>query len=283
MTEPHHDLPGAPSERPLVDGQISRLYRQHARAEPPAAVDQHILAAARAAVVEQARVARQPVWWLRWRTPLALATTLVLTLTLSLIHEQQPKEAPPTFSDERALSAKRSDDGRPPSAVQAMPAAPPAPTVAPPAGATVAPAAEGGKEGVREQNASGPTNDHALRQRANRVENGPALPAAAALSEDKAAGAAKSESQSASSPAPASRGPASVQGEGVLAQDVAAVDAAPAEAEVRSEATDARPAAVWLDEIRALRRAGKSAEAERQLAAFRRAHPNFRLPKEFRQ
>ena len=53
MTEPHHDLPGAPSDLPLVDGRISRLYRQYATAEPPAAVDQHILAAARAAEDER--------------------------------------------------------------------------------------------------------------------------------------------------------------------------------------------------------------------------------------
>jgi hypothetical protein len=48
-------------------------------------------------------------------------------------------------------------------------------------------------------------------------------------------------------------------------------------------ADSARPPDVWLEEIRTLRRAGKTEEAQRQLNEFRLAHPDYVLPEEFRQ
>jgi hypothetical protein len=85
MTEPRPDSPSDP--------EISRLYRQHSTDEPSPAVDQRILAAARAALAGRPANPRGG-WWQRWRTPLALATTLLLTVTLSLLHERQPAELP---------------------------------------------------------------------------------------------------------------------------------------------------------------------------------------------
>jgi hypothetical protein len=83
MTEPRPDSPSDP--------EISRLYRQHSTDEPSPAVDQRILAAARAALAGRPANPRGG-WWQRWRTPLALATTLLLTVTLSVLHERQPAE-----------------------------------------------------------------------------------------------------------------------------------------------------------------------------------------------
>ena len=80
MSEMQQDFHGDP--------QVSALYREHAHDEPSAAVDERILAAARAAVSAPAAAAGR-TWWQRWRTTLALGTTLVLTLTLSLLHERQ--------------------------------------------------------------------------------------------------------------------------------------------------------------------------------------------------
>jgi predicted Zn-dependent protease len=44
-----------------------------------------------------------------------------------------------------------------------------------------------------------------------------------------------------------------------------------------------RSPAAWLEEIRALMREGKAEEAARQLREFRRTHPDYPLPEEFRQ
>ena len=76
MTEPHHDSPGAASNPLPIDAQLSRLYRQHAKAEPPAAVDQHILAAARAALdLAQTTEALHTDRAWRWLAPaIALST-----------------------------------------------------------------------------------------------------------------------------------------------------------------------------------------------------------------
>ena len=60
--------------------------------------------------------------------------------------------------------------------------------------------------------------------------------------------------------------------------------AAPRSAPLLKSTTDsARSPAAWLDEIRALRRAGKAEEAERQLSEFRLAYPDYPVPEEFRQ
>ncbi|HMH17601.1 MAG TPA: hypothetical protein VK572_05575 [Burkholderiales bacterium] len=38
----------------------------------------------------------------------------------------------------------------------------------------------------------------------------------------------------------------------------------------------------WLEDIRQLRAQGKTAEAERELAEFRKRYPDYRLPEDFR-
>ena len=82
MTEPRQDL--------QTDPQVSRLYREHAQAEPSAAIDQYILARARQAVTAPPPGARRTGWWTRWRMPLTLLTTVMLTVTLTLLVERQP-------------------------------------------------------------------------------------------------------------------------------------------------------------------------------------------------
>jgi hypothetical protein len=51
----------------------------------------------------------------------------------------------------------------------------------------------------------------------------------------------------------------------------------------KSRAGGVRAAGVWLEEIRALRAAGKSEQAEQQLREFRVAYPDYVLPEEFRR
>lgn len=191
-----------------TDAQVSRLYRQYSSAEPSLAVDRRVLAAARAALAD--RPVRSRGGWQRWRTPLALATTLALSLTLALLHERPPAEL-----DDQAK-------GR----------------------------------GAAEQ-ASPKTSDQAAPAEAKR-ESLPTAPVA-----EGAATGSRDEARLQSAPPPAARA------------------AAPELA--KSLADRARSPTAWLEEIRALRREGKVDEAERQLREFRRAHPGYALPDDFRQ
>ena len=155
MTEP-------PQESP-TDPEVSRLYRQQATAQPSA-----ILSAARAALAEQQTgappaVAHQPGWWQRWRTPLALATTVLLSLSLVLVGEQPPAPAPSASRPEQARTAKHTEDrgavgraavGASPPADQPQAAAAPAAAAGPPAATAGANAAlTGSSEGDRRQQA----------------------------------------------------------------------------------------------------------------------------------
>jgi hypothetical protein len=277
VSELHKDIPDDP--------QVSALYREHARDEPPAAVDEHILATARAAVSAAASVAQRS-WWQRWRTTLALATTLALTLSLALLHERPPGNpqreagvaparpvapasgardtaapaAPPTAVSEHAAAAA----GKAAGVAPRLPAREDqlaGPHVAPAAGAGgPLPAAgdaprQGGSPAIARQEAD--TGSAPPRAREGSAVAGTAATAAAA------AGASAEQEAAAAGQAPAAR--------------------QRARAEAPSRAGTARSADDWLDEIRALRRAGRSAEAAKQLADFRLAHPDYPLPEEFRQ
>ena len=95
-------------------------------------------------------------------------------------------------------------------------------------------------------------------------------PSAADKAESAAPAAANAASQAAS------------RGELRAAPEISA--ARPAAAPLaKSRADGTRTPQLWLEEIRTLRSAGKSEEAERQLAEFRRAHPEYPLPEEFRR
>lgn len=212
MSERHTDIP--------EDPQVSALYREHARDEPSAAVDEHILAAARAAVSVPASVV-QRYWWQRWRTGLALATTLALTLTLALLHERQPGNLQREAGGSQREAAVTAPQPVAPGVAPASPARDTAVPAAPPTAVSGDAAAAGGK-------------------------------AAASAEQEAAAGQASAARKQAGAGTP-------------------------------SRAEIARTADDWLDEIRALRRAGRSAEAAKQLADFRLAHPDYPLPEEFRQ
>jgi hypothetical protein len=53
--------------------------------------------------------------------------------------------------------------------------------------------------------------------------------------------------------------------------------------ELKSAAPAALPPEAWIAEIRRLRAEGREAEAQRQLAEFVRAHPDYRLPDDLRR
>lgn len=253
MTEPRQDLP--------TDPQVSRLYREHAQAEPSAAIDQHILARARQAVIAPPPGARRTGWWTRWRMPLTLLTTVMLTVTLTLLVERQPGDLSTLPSAEKPRSESVQDGVAAPSKKQAEAAAPARPVQAP--------APPSVKENRPPPRAESRERD-ASRASKFDAEQAPAAPSVADKAESAEPAAANAASQAAS------------RGELRAAPEISA--ARPAAAPLaKSRADSTRTPQLWLEEIRSLRNAGKSEEAERQLAEFRRAHPDYPLPEEFRQ
>ncbi|MBN8447588.1 hypothetical protein [Accumulibacter sp.] len=240
MTEPRPDSPSDP--------EISRLYRQHSTDEPSPAVDQRILAAARAALAGRPANPRGG-WWQRWRTPLALATTLLLTVTLSVLHERQPAELPAERGLRQSLPQVRGDEPQSSKAEQAASAA--------------------ASKAARPATAAGPASLPA----AGRAEVPP--PAAKKTERDAPVTADNAAAGGRSAAAERKAAPAAITQE-----SSPAATTSPA---ARSRAEGVRTPAVWLEEIRSLRRAGQTDAAERQLREFRRVHPDYPLPEEFRQ
>lgn len=270
MTEPRQDSPSDP--------QLSRLYRQYSTGEPSNAVDERILAAARAAVSGRPGTS---AWWRRWRTPLALATTLVLSLTLASLHERPPGGLPSEHSpDQQVLKAP----GKAPrSSATAVDQTRPAPALEP--AEPVAAAATSGLQGTVAAKAAQPA-PAASRERDSQVRSDSAVkPGTPAVPEKKAFPVTRPPEQKLES-APA---PAAATGAVTDSRNEARLEATPVGGRAavpgtaKSRMQTGRTPDAWLDEIRTLRREGKSQEAERQLDEFRRANPDYPLPEEFRQ
>lgn len=244
MTEPRQDLP--------TDPQLSRLYRERAVDEPADVIDQRILAAARQAVSSiRLHEAPRNGWWQRWRMPLSLATTVMLTVMLALLVERQPTEI--SIAPSREKEAVESTQKR----AEPVPIPPaPAKAVQVPASPSVQKIQPKAELGQSERDSSGASNRAADQ----------AVAAPSPNTKAESASPASSPSEAAMRAAPAlSAGPP------------AATPLA------KSRADNSRSPAVWLEEIRTLRRAGKTEEAERQLREFRLAYPDYLLPEEFRQ
>ena len=250
MTEPRQDIPNEPL--------LSRLYREQALAEPSPAVDERILAAARQAATTGPQTPRRNGWWQRWRLPLTLVTTVMLTATLALLVERQPGEI------SSAPVTERTEQGAIKPAAPANQTSPPAAASSPGRSresAASAPPAPAQRSESRERKQMPVT-------KADLIEaTGPASPAAKAEAVFPPAGAARDAANS---------------GE-LRAAPVPAAARASAEPRAKMRADSARTPAAWLEEIRALRRAGEAEEAQRQLNEFRLAHPDYVLPEEFRQ
>ena len=263
MTEPHQDSPSDP--------QLSRFYREYATDEPSSAADERILAAARAALAEPPANARRGAWWQRWRTPLALATTLLLTIPLALLQERQPGGLPAEPSLQQEAAPARS--AAPSHGVREQTGSAAAPEPARPA----APSPQPGETRARLARPSVSAGESDRPSKSDIV----AEPGLAAAPPGKSLSAAVPAAPAVLDSAPS---PAATIGDSQAARRI---DSAPAAGRAASPALakteNGRSASVWLDEIRALRREGKTREAERQLQEFRRANPDYPLPEDFRQ
>ncbi|MEF8756353.1 MAG: hypothetical protein V5B60_20845 [Accumulibacter sp.] len=280
MSELPKDLPGDP--------QLSALYREHARDEPSVAIDERILAAARAAVTAPVSAARRS-WWQRWRTTLALTTTLTLTLTLALLHERQPGDSQP----EAAVAPPPVAPGVTPASVArdtAVPAAPPT-ALSGDAVAAAGKAAAGvlPKLPAKDDRVAAPRVAPVAGEggRLPAFGDAPGQAGSPAIAREEAPGSAPPRARQGNAVAGTAATAAAPAGASAE-QEAAAVGQAPAARKqartvAPSRADIARSADDWLDEIRALRRAGRSTEAAKQLADFRLAHPDYPLPEEFHQ
>ncbi|MBL8480648.1 MAG: hypothetical protein JNJ60_00510 [Rhodocyclaceae bacterium] len=103
---------------PPRDTQLSALYRAAAAEQPPAALDARVLEAARAEVRRSRR------GWRRWTLPLAVFSSLVLTVSISLqVWQQQGPDG--------NLPARPAAEALPKQTAPAPAAAPEAPAAAP--------------------------------------------------------------------------------------------------------------------------------------------------------
>jgi len=242
------------------DPKLSRLYRQASQGEPPPALDTAILAAARTAAAPQ----RPPrPWWRRLQAPFALAASVVLAVVLTLSMERNPPaefDAPASAPGKEHPATEQKALAGPDVGTSALPASPAA---APPERKD-APRRAGVKQempaGARESLAPPPSPPLTAGSGAPESAAAKGLPAPAAdVANESVAGSERRKSLAAPAAAPAPQ--ASHDSAAPVAQ---------------------KPPAVWLDEIRSLRRQGRSEEAERSLREFRAAYPDYRLPEDLR-
>lgn len=240
------------------DEQLSRLYREAAGEEPSEAIDRAILAAARA---EAAPVQpRKRAWWQTWAGPASVAATVVLTVTLTLMVQQEQEhafiEAPPS-KGEAADSAVK-------------PASPP-PAVKQEAAPREAERVVGATRQAQEAAEAAP----APKPLARETKAEPAAPAGALA--PRAPMAEPAELAAPAKPAAVMRQQAAPAAD--------AVELRARSAPLRKEAVGAAPARTpeqWLEDIRRLKQQGKDKEAAEALADFRKAYPDFRLPDDLR-
>ena len=300
MSEPNRA--GGPTDDP----GLARLFRDAAREEPPAHLDAAILAAA-----HRDAGARPRLWgsaWLRsWRLPVSIAAVVALSVSLvtMVLNEGGDRltAPPPRPADSPAKSRVEQDDvaARPVPAEPTSPATTPAPTTG----------AVGTRQRIPEGRAA--ANTHAKQAtRTDAVEASRTAPqpfpeaptsgtgephGAAASAPRRQDGTRRPSATTTDSPAAASETPAdsprpppvvaeeySVGGAntpfigGSAAPGVAASVGPPAlqnSALIREYENQAPEK--WLEKIAELRRNGRSAEADRMLAEFKKRFPEHPL------
>ncbi len=223
-----------------IDPKLSRLYREAATEEPPAAVDAAILAAARKHAARPER--RKHASWLSWMAPVSAVATLVVGVSIALLVERD-QPAPARDMTIRPIAP------RPQSAAPAR------------ASESVKANTAGSAAAAAKAEAAAPVPRPAA----------PPAPAAQAFPAESRAKASESrtmqESNVARDAAPGAAAP-SVP---------AAAPAAGRLAPLRQPSVQRSPES-WLEEIGRLKREGHDKEAARQLAEFRKAYPEHPVP-----
>jgi len=255
-----------PDDEPR-DPNVDAAYRAAAREEPSPEIDARILAAAHRAVDARPAPVRRS-FAQRWRLPVALAATVVLSVTVTfMVYESERAPPLPEPGSAGALREEsvplekapgRSDAER--NAAEREPAAP------------------------RQQPSADELRRAAPEQRAVQ----PAAPPVAAPRKKDAEAPAEPKRETA--PAPAQMqirsAPAAAPPEPAMSRERALADRPAARGE-RDALGAAAPARLqtpdeWLAEIRRLKAAGRTDEANRLLAEFRERYADFPIPEDLR-
>jgi len=282
------------------DSDVSRRYRELGRDDVPPELDRRVLAAARDAVANEGT--RRSRSWLRWSAPVALAASVVLVVTVVL--ERGPEDEltavpaaapaePRKLADEvERQRAAKPEESRP---VYIQPVTQPPvfadrPAMPEPAAKTAAKA---------EANLFVPPPDLAVEQPAEQTVTQavavlPPAPAAAPaapeprqeLSARESAALRKEEADTATDAQSVSvnttrarRGPGRTAGPRGTVSSVSGLagETRPAADDEQAERADRADPAAWLEEIRELRRAGKTEDADREWDLFHKAFPDFQV------
>jgi hypothetical protein len=240
------------------DTQVSRRYRELGAEEPPRALDDAILSAARQATDKPHAPLVTPVGRHRWYYGVAAAAVVVLAVAVTLhVERQQPDEfpalpapsAPPAEVKAPAPAEPPAEPKAAPAAAKPKPRASPAPQ---PRAAAPAPASEPAPAPTPAPQSSAPASAPELA----------AGRAADAMSErrERAEAAAEAPTMAKSRAA---------------APPAASAQRAPAPAAVQRPAET--PEQV-LERIAELRRQEKHEEADRALEEFRKRYPDYKIP-----
>jgi hypothetical protein len=262
--------------------ELSRLYREAARQEPPQALDEAILAASRRAAGDRPHALRPAR---HWTVPLALAATVVLTFSVTvMVHEeQQADKALLSLPDRAPVPAKSAPTPQTqPQEAKSSVAIPKAETAAvpslmpksAPAGQLAAPARQKSTDALQDAPSLPASPVPATQGAASQpvptaTENLHTEPAEAERRAPAPALVPAPRSDfGATQPAPALRKQRMQERSLEQSPDISGA--------VRSMTTGKTPEQ-WLAEIRALKRDGHGEEAVMQLAEFKRRFPEYRL------
>ena len=244
------------------DPKLSQHYRQLENIEPPPALDQKILAAAREATESHAPLV-VPAGRHRWYYSLAAAAVLVFAVALTLHLDRDRPDSEAMYAP-----SVRGEIKQPPK-VEAAPRAQVerAPVFAPDPGA-----------GAPREAASAPADEPRVAQERLQAEQAAALAEQAKAAAEKRALRDDTARQRAANTAQSAAAAAERQSADVLARraPAAAQRVAPAPAPAQVAAAPESPER-WLERIAELRSRGRHADADRELAAFRKAYPNYQL------
>ena len=283
------------------EDKISRGYRELPREEPPRHLDDAILAAARRAVHTRPAPLVVPSGRQRWYFPLAAAAIIVLAVAVT-VHMEREQPAEEMLSSNTVTAPAGAQEAAPPA-----PAAEPAAPVQAPsrrfemrdeARAQKPAPAPSGDERAKREAAAPPELQKAPEPAAAPAPPPPSSPTQDAIvREQNAAGALMGRADATKPAPPPAHAPPP---QAAPSPQVAASAARPApaleqkrRAERRSD-EGARAASSlsafalqspeqWLQGIADLRGQGRNEEADKELAEFRKRHPEYQIPPAMRE
>jgi len=249
-----------------LDPKVSSAYRELVAEEPPRALDEAILAAARRSPISPARS-----WTQRYAVPLGLAAVLVLSVTVTLrMQYERPDIASPASAEKDSAAMATAPAPAPQEPLKLKPEQqikPPAPRARSAPQGEPKPFADMQREQVAAAKPAAPAAAPApaasaagnLASRADRMESGRGVESSVT-----GAGARQAEERTSRDAEAAARAPQ--------------VGPLRALAKASAEATEPE-----LERIAQLRRDGRHEEADKALAEFRKRFPDYKMTEAVRE